>query len=303
MKEQKTGIYEIRNIANNKIYIGSSINISNRFIEHRKHLRKGCHINSKLQRAWNKYGEDSFVFSVIHLCPKDLLIRFEQFYIDRHRSVKEGYNIQPKAGNSLDREVKQSTRDKISQSLKGRTLSQEHRKAISHGGKGVKRSLETRLKMSQSFSGRTRTLEHTAKLIASRTGRKLSPEIIENASRGLRKIYLCESPEGIVFLTINIKLFCSQKGIIPQLMCKIARDYVKDIRKKHKQWKCRGLLPSELQAIKPHTDWLHSQAWLLIPKFPDGIWNGSIPKSFVSEQASSTVTTSAFNAAITGVSM
>ncbi len=39
----KAGIYQIRNSQNGKLYIGSAVNVRNRWVEHRKLLRKGAH--------------------------------------------------------------------------------------------------------------------------------------------------------------------------------------------------------------------------------------------------------------------
>ena len=55
------GIYCIRNKINNKYYIGQSIDIKNRWKEHKYNLRHNKHVNNKLQNAWNKYGEKNKV--------------------------------------------------------------------------------------------------------------------------------------------------------------------------------------------------------------------------------------------------
>lgn len=60
------GIYEIRNIVNDKVYVGSSCNIIIRFNEHKRQLRNNNHHNIKLQRAYNKYGKDAFIFTVLY---------------------------------------------------------------------------------------------------------------------------------------------------------------------------------------------------------------------------------------------
>ena len=49
-----TGIYEIRNIANDKRYIGSAMSFDTRFRAHLNDLRKDKHPNRYLQFAWNK---------------------------------------------------------------------------------------------------------------------------------------------------------------------------------------------------------------------------------------------------------
>jgi hypothetical protein len=45
-------------------------------------LRKGSHGNLRLQRTWNKYGEDSFSFNVVEQCEPARLLELEQKMID-----------------------------------------------------------------------------------------------------------------------------------------------------------------------------------------------------------------------------
>ena len=59
------GIYIIKNLANGKVYVGSSANISARWCKHRTALEAGTHHSVKLQRAWAKYGRDAFSFEVV----------------------------------------------------------------------------------------------------------------------------------------------------------------------------------------------------------------------------------------------
>lgn len=67
------GIYQIRNKVNGKVYVGSSVNVRRRWVEHRRDLRRGNHYNQHLQRAWNKYGESSFEFLLVEECGEELL--------------------------------------------------------------------------------------------------------------------------------------------------------------------------------------------------------------------------------------
>ena len=58
-------IYKITNKENNKIYIGSSFNIEKRKNAHFNALRNRKHHSIHLQRAYDKYGEKAFVFTVV----------------------------------------------------------------------------------------------------------------------------------------------------------------------------------------------------------------------------------------------
>lgn len=67
---------------NNKVYIGSAVNILNRKSTHFSRLSKNTHANIHLQRVYNKYGKNSLKHEVIHYCKIDELIIWEQYFID-----------------------------------------------------------------------------------------------------------------------------------------------------------------------------------------------------------------------------
>lgn len=83
------GIYRIKNLINNNCYYGSSKDIEKRWKRHKNELNKNKHHNIHLQRAWNKYGNYSFVFEVIEECKVNELLLSEQKYLD----TKPEYNI------------------------------------------------------------------------------------------------------------------------------------------------------------------------------------------------------------------
>lgn len=97
----KSGIYKITNSINGKFYIGSAKDIDDRWETHRQHLRGNYHINPKLQNAWNKYGEDKFMFELFEETCADQQILFarEQHYLNTLKPYERdiGYNICPTA--------------------------------------------------------------------------------------------------------------------------------------------------------------------------------------------------------------
>lgn len=136
------GVYGIVNLINNKIYIGSSINLSKRKASHFSHLRKNNHNSSHLQKAFNKYGEDNFRFIILEeLLDIELLLVREQYYIDSHDSTspKKGYNIRRIAESNVGLKHTEGTKRRMSQN--------------NVGMKGKKHSEETKKKMSQSRKG------------------------------------------------------------------------------------------------------------------------------------------------------
>jgi len=119
----KAGIYIIRNTVSGKIYIGSAVDIAKRLYEHVWALRKGCHFNIHLQRAWNKDSEASFSFEKYLTCKRENLIFNEQLIIDDSiaRHGKENiYNICPEAGSTLGRRHSEATKIKIGLASKER---------------------------------------------------------------------------------------------------------------------------------------------------------------------------------------
>ena len=90
-----SGIYKITNKKNNKVYIGSSINLKSREYKHFWMLRKNIHDNIFLQRSFNKDGIENFIFEIIDNCGYDLLIDMENFFITQYRStnMEHGYNL------------------------------------------------------------------------------------------------------------------------------------------------------------------------------------------------------------------
>jgi group I intron endonuclease len=117
-KGPKSGIYKITNKVNQKFYIGSTKNFfSKRWWSHRNDLRLQQHGNKYLQRAWDKYGEKSFTFSVLEEdVPEENLYEREQFWIDTTNCTDPeiGYNIAKLATNPNPREYTEEERRKQS---------------------------------------------------------------------------------------------------------------------------------------------------------------------------------------------
>ena len=123
---KKSGIYQIRNLVNGKIYVGSSVNLNRRKNKHFYKLRHNMHANLKLQNAFNKYGETAFIFEIIEIVDdKHQLLNREQYYIDKYNVVQEGYNILPNAYSTLGVYPTAETRHKMSIAQKGRRHTEE----------------------------------------------------------------------------------------------------------------------------------------------------------------------------------
>ena len=146
------GIYKVTN-PKEKVYIGQSIDVEHRFYEYS--LLTNCKSQIKLFRSLKKYGVDSHNFEVLEECSIEDLNERERHYQDYYNVLGEGLNCRlttsnDKSGkNSLESNRKRSEtlkgkrtgprpdvseRNKIVH--KGKTISEEHRKAISKHFKG-----------------------------------------------------------------------------------------------------------------------------------------------------------------------
>jgi len=99
-KENKylSGIYQISNNIDNRIYIGSTQCFKRRFTEHLKSLADNTHNNPHLQKFVNKYGIDSIKFEILEIIElEDLLIK-EQYYLDSFIDFNRDFNICKIAG-------------------------------------------------------------------------------------------------------------------------------------------------------------------------------------------------------------
>ena len=186
-----SGIYAIRNTVNNKHYVGSAVYLTQRFCDHKKRLRARKHHSIKLQRAWNKHGEESFSFEVLQLVQeKKELIATEQEWIDRLNAAgrRSGYNVSPTAGSCLGVKHGSATRAKMSAASRGRVQSKDTVEKRANALRGQKRSVSAKALMSVKAIGNRRNVgrKHTdearANMSAARIGIKFSEETLRRMS-------------------------------------------------------------------------------------------------------------------------
>lgn len=137
----KAGVYRWVNCIDNKTYIGSSTNLSERILDYfqsRILLKYKTHIHNALI----KHGYSNFNLEIIEYCKKEETISREQYYIDL---LKPEYNILKTAGSSLGYRHREDTIERM------KTLHLIDEKVKNNRVKarlGYKASEETRLKNS-----------------------------------------------------------------------------------------------------------------------------------------------------------
>lgn len=105
-KKFKIGVFQIRNKTNNKIFVGSSMDLNAIWNRHRLQLNMGSHPSKALQQDWKTLGSDNFVYEIIEEIKQD-----DDKKIDYHKEMKiaetlyieelqpfdeKGYNRKPK---------------------------------------------------------------------------------------------------------------------------------------------------------------------------------------------------------------
>ena len=134
------GIYCIENIDTCKKYIGQSKNIHKRWTDHKWSLNHNIHDNDYLQKAWNKYGENHFVLSVIEECSIDDLDVREISYIQYFDTYdrENGYNL--RAGGGRIGDMTPEVIEKLSgynNPMYGKHHSEDAKKKISAARTGI----------------------------------------------------------------------------------------------------------------------------------------------------------------------
>lgn len=87
-----TGIYQIKNMKNGKIYIGSTNNFAKRQKQHFHELKTGRHINKALQHDFKTHGDDNFQWKIVEYTWNSNRLQREQAWIDKYKKSKILYN-------------------------------------------------------------------------------------------------------------------------------------------------------------------------------------------------------------------
>ena len=170
--EKICGVYAIINTVNDKRYIGQSIDIYGRWMNHKSALKHNRHRNEHLQNAWNTYGAENFTFEILEICDVNQIDTIEQKYIKLFDCMNPDCGYNHESGGHSSRIVSDESRQKMSDKRKGRKLTDEHKQKIGLAGVGRVFSEESRDKISKALTGIKRSNETKEKLSKGRTGEK-----------------------------------------------------------------------------------------------------------------------------------
>lgn len=96
------GIYLITNLINGKQYIGQSVGIQHRWVQH-----KNSKENYPISKAIRRYGRDNFKFEIIENCLPEELDEKEIYYIKVYNTIiPNGYNVTYGGGQGLKTDYK-----------------------------------------------------------------------------------------------------------------------------------------------------------------------------------------------------
>jgi len=249
-----SGVYAIVCRANNKFYIGSSVNLSKRINQHKKALENKRHKNPHLQNAYNLFGKNEFYYLIIDYCLDTL--EKEQYWItstfcyDR----KIGFNNTKKANAPLgykhtsesrkimsDIKKQQYKEGKIASNFKFRTVtkhSEETKEKIRQTKLGEKNPMYGKKLSQKEKEDKSRAMNSVPRWNAGKTS-KDDPRLLKLATwkgklpPNAKKCRLINELENVDIQANSLKEL-SEKSKIPQIA--ISR-ILKNKSKKYKNYK------------------------------------------------------------------
>lgn len=159
----------------NRVYIGSTIDLDQRFLYYKNTLAK---TQIKLYRSFKKYGWENHIFEIIWAGSIEDMLKYETL-IGWGFNVLEPENLNcrlPKLGDIYSC-INEETREKMSVSAKNKpTISNETRLKISNFHKGRKHSISQIRNRANSYKGNKHSIESKIKMSIAKLGIKRTEE-------------------------------------------------------------------------------------------------------------------------------
>ncbi len=100
--QRQAGVFQIRNMVNGKVFVGSGLDLPGIMNRHRFELTLGGHRNKELQADWHEFGSANFVFEILdQLAPREIaeaelradLVSLEDLWLEKLQPfAARGYN-------------------------------------------------------------------------------------------------------------------------------------------------------------------------------------------------------------------
>jgi len=228
-----SGIYKITCLSNNRIYIGSAVNLAARKNQHFRALKLNKHENKYLQRAYNKYGVEAFIWHVLQTIVKevneshnDFKIRLakvnEQFYLDTLLFAQEyiqsnkkdprlrrlGFNILPIAKSGKFMKHSKAECKRIANRVTGTVKSKESiekglkTKLDLYGGFYIP-TIEHRVAVSRAHKGKI-VSEETRKKLSIASSKQVHDDVRKKNNSESKKKYYATHPHPVSRAVIQI---------------------------------------------------------------------------------------------------
>lgn len=156
------GIYQIRNILNNKCYVGQSVSLQKRKEYHFRTLKNNKHHNSHLQNSYNKYKKENFIFEILLYCESFELTRYEDYFDKKYKKLYLSYNVRPSADSNIGIRCSDEKKQKLSEINTGEN----------HPQFGIPKTDEIKQKISKSNKKRAQTEETKKRYSEAHLGEK-----------------------------------------------------------------------------------------------------------------------------------
>jgi len=176
----------------NNIYVGESRNIGHRISRHKWMLKNGTHFSRILQDDWNNNGSHNFTFGVIeHMADsnKEERVKRESYWIEHYNGDPDYNVVNVCFGDTrMSEEGKASFKKKMSERMSGENHPMWGKEGF---WKDKKRPAEFSYKISNALKGHTVTEESRKKMSEAKLGKEppnkfqSTPEILEEIKFGM----------------------------------------------------------------------------------------------------------------------
>lgn len=241
-----SGIYCITCLPTKKVYIGSSTNVRRRCRRHEAMLRSTSHHNIKLQRAWKKYGAESFTLVLLEVTPRNKLLEREEFWFEQYQSYvpSKGFNFSPfPNAPAQGRKLPLSTRKKMSRNNAGAgNPNYRNKPLLVCSFCGVKfrpkgRSSYQKYCSLLCYSHAPKSVEHRYKMGNATRGKKRSQISLDKHFQSRAGRFLIIEPDGKEYEIKGLAKFCREHELDQGMMSRVAAGRCRQ----YKGWKCRKL--------------------------------------------------------------